>query len=34
MITVGVDVGNKYTKVVIMKDDQVLAKSMVLSGFG
>ena len=33
MITSGVDVGNKFTKVVIMKDGQVLAKSMVLSGF-
>lgn len=33
MIAAGVDVGNKFTKVVIMKDGQVLSKSMVLSGF-
>ncbi len=33
MITAGVDVGNKYTKVVVMKDGQVLSKYMVLSGF-
>lgn len=33
MITAGVDVGNKFVKVVIMKDGQVLSKSMVLSGF-
>lgn len=33
MITAGVDVGNKYTKVVIMKDGRILSKSMVLSGF-
>lgn len=33
MITAGVDVGNKFVKAVIMKDGQVLSKSMVLSGF-
>lgn len=33
MITAGVDVGNKFTKVVIMKDGQILSRSMVLSGF-
>lgn len=33
MITAGVDVGNKFTKVVIMRDGQVLSRSMVLSGF-
>ncbi|MFZ5632459.1 MAG: acyl-CoA dehydratase activase [Bacillota bacterium] len=33
MITAGVDVGNKFTKVVIMKDGKILSKGMVLSGF-
>ncbi|OAT85272.1 acyl-CoA dehydratase activase [Desulfotomaculum copahuensis] len=33
MITAGVDVGNKFTKVVILGDGRVLAKSAVLSGF-
>lgn len=33
MIVAGVDVGNKFTKVVIMEDGQMLSKSMVLSGF-
>jgi benzoyl-CoA reductase subunit D len=33
MITAGVDVGNKFTKVVIMKDGKILSRSMVLSGF-
>lgn len=33
MITAGVDVGNKFTKVIIMKDGQILSRSMVLSGF-
>ncbi len=33
MITAGVDAGNKYTRVVILKDGQVLAKGEVVSGF-
>ncbi|KKM12496.1 CoA activase [Clostridiales bacterium PH28_bin88] len=33
MITAGVDVGNKFTKVVIIKGQQILSKHMVLSGF-
>ncbi|MCL6638268.1 MAG: acyl-CoA dehydratase activase [Firmicutes bacterium] len=33
MITAGVDAGNKYTRVVIMKDGLVLSRSMGLSGF-
>ncbi|OPY57806.1 MAG: R-phenyllactate dehydratase activator [Pelotomaculum sp. PtaU1.Bin035] len=33
MISVGVDVGNKFTKAVVLKDGQVISKSIVLSGF-
>lgn len=33
MITAGVDVGNKYTRAVILKDGQVLSKGEVMSGF-
>ncbi len=33
MITAGVDAGNKYTRVVILKDNRILAKGKVLSGF-
>lgn len=33
MITAGVDVGNKFTKVIIMKDDEILSRGMVHSGF-
>lgn len=33
MITAGVDVGNKYTKVVIMKDGRIASRAMVFSGF-
>lgn len=33
MITAGIDCGNMNTKVVILKDGEVVAKSMVLSGF-
>lgn len=33
MITAGVDVGNKFTKVVILKDGQILSRNMILSGF-
>ncbi|MDE3089815.1 MAG: CoA activase [Chloroflexota bacterium] len=33
MITAGIDMGAKTTKVVILKDDQVVARSLVLTGF-
>lgn len=33
MITAGIDLGSKTTKVVILKDGQVLAQSLVLTGF-
>ncbi|MCL6477441.1 MAG: acyl-CoA dehydratase activase [Peptococcaceae bacterium] len=33
MITAGIDVGNKFTKAVILKDGKILSKDMVLSGF-
>jgi benzoyl-CoA reductase subunit D len=33
MITAGIDCGAKNTKTVIMKDGQIVAKSMVLTGF-
>jgi benzoyl-CoA reductase subunit D len=33
MITAGVDAGNKFVKVVIMKNGQILSSGMVLSGF-
>ena len=33
MITAGIDMGTKTTKVVILKDNQVVAKSLVLTGF-
>lgn len=33
MITVGVDSGNKNTKVVVLKDGNVIGKSLVLTGF-
>jgi benzoyl-CoA reductase subunit D len=33
MITAGIDMGAKTTKVVILKDDQVVAKRLVLTGF-
>ncbi|MGE5262412.1 MAG: acyl-CoA dehydratase activase [Acidobacteriota bacterium] len=33
MITAGIDMGAKTTKVVILNDDQVVAKSLVLTGF-
>ncbi len=33
MITAGIDMGAKTTKVVILSDDQVVARSLVLTGF-
>ncbi|KYK20441.1 CoA activase [Thermoplasmatales archaeon SG8-52-2] len=33
MITMGIDMGSKYIKVVILKDNKVIAKSNVLAGF-
>jgi benzoyl-CoA reductase subunit D len=33
MITAGIDMGAKTTKVVILNDDQIVAKSLVLTGF-
>jgi benzoyl-CoA reductase subunit D len=33
MITAGIDMGAKTTKVVILKDDKVVARSLVLTGF-
>jgi len=33
MITAGVDAGNKFTKVVIMKDGKILSRGIVGSGF-
>lgn len=33
MITAGIDMGAKTTKVVILQDDKVVAKSLVLTGF-
>ncbi|MFQ5892576.1 MAG: acyl-CoA dehydratase activase, partial [Candidatus Methanofastidiosia archaeon] len=33
MISAGIDCGAKFTKVVILKDMRVVAKSMILSGF-
>ncbi len=33
MITAGIDIGAKTTKVVILKDDKVVAESLVLTGF-
>lgn len=33
MITAGVDVGNKFTRVVILKDGDILSKGEVISGF-
>lgn len=33
MITAGIDMGAKTTKVVILNDNQVVAKSLVLTGF-
>ncbi len=33
MITAGIDMGAKTTKVVILRDDKVVAKSLVLTGF-
>ena len=33
MITAGIDCGAKNTKTIIMKDDQIIGKGMVLSGF-
>lgn len=33
MITAGIDIGAKNSKVLILKDGQVLAKGMVLTGF-
>ncbi len=33
MITAGIDMGSKTTKVVILKDNQVVARSVVLTGF-
>ena len=33
MITAGIDCGSKNTKVVILKDDQILSTASVLSGF-
>ncbi len=33
MITAGIDMGAKTTKVVILRDDQVVASSLVLTGF-
>jgi benzoyl-CoA reductase subunit D len=33
MITAGVDVGNKFTKVVILKDGEIVGRGHVLSGF-
>lgn len=33
MITAGIDMGAKTTKVVILKDDEVVARSLVLTGF-
>lgn len=33
MITVGIDSGNRNTKAVILKDNQVVSKAMTLSGF-
>lgn len=33
MITVGIDVGNKTTKVVILKDGRIVGKAMTLTGF-
>jgi len=33
MITMGIDLGAKYIKVVILKDNKIIAKSNVLAGF-
>ena len=33
MITMGIDIGAKYIKVVILKDNKIIAKSNVLAGF-
>jgi benzoyl-CoA reductase subunit D len=33
MITMGIDMGSKYIKVVILKDEKVIAKSIELAGF-
>ena len=33
MITAGIDMGAKTTKVVILRDDKVVARSLVLTGF-
>jgi len=33
MITAGVDIGNKFTKVVIVKDGKIVSKAMELTGF-
>lgn len=33
MIVAGIDVGNKFSKVVLMRDGSVIAKSSVLTGF-
>ena len=33
MITAGIDCGAKNTKTIIMKDDQILGKGSVLTGF-
>jgi benzoyl-CoA reductase subunit D len=33
MITAGIDMGSKTTKVVILKDNDMVAKSLVLTGF-
>lgn len=34
MITAGIDCGPRYTKTVILKDDQVAGKHMQLTGAG
>jgi len=33
MITAGIDAGNKFTKVIIMKNDDILSRGIVYSGF-
>ncbi len=33
MITAGIDMGAKNVKVVVLKDDEILARGMILSGF-
>ncbi len=33
MVTLGVDVGNKQTKVIILKDDEIIGKGIAESGF-